>query len=250
MNHATAPPFPEGGRMIRDYLKWDSPSLGRPMEILWYGNWGRPVLMFPTSVGRFYQNEDFGLIHGLADKIDGGEIQVCCVDSVDAESWYNGGAHPGWRAARHDQYDRYIAAEVIPFIRERARRDDIVAYGASFGGYHATNFTCRHPEMISRLVSFSGLYDIHRFLNGYWDENCYFHCPTAYVANYPGELVERLSRVGIVIATGEHDSLAADNRHFAGLLRSRGIPAHDEIWPGVFGHDWPWWIENLRRFVP
>ena len=21
------------------------------------------------------------------------------------------------------------------------------------------------------------------------------------------------------------------------------------FWPGVFGHDWPWWRENLRRFV-
>jgi hypothetical protein len=25
---------------------------------------------------------------------------------------------------------------------------------------------------------------------------------------------------------------------------------HEEIWPGVFGHDWQFWIDNLRRFVP
>jgi hypothetical protein len=25
---------------------------------------------------------------------------------------------------------------------------------------------------------------------------------------------------------------------------------HSELWPGVFGHDWSFWIDNLRRFIP
>jgi esterase/lipase superfamily enzyme len=236
--------------MHRDYHRWDSPRLGRAMELLWFGHAGRPVLVFPTSVGRFYQNEDFGLVGGIADRIDAGAAQLCCVDSVDAESWYNRGAHPAARVLRHDQYDAYLAAEVVPFVRSRSGREDLVAYGASFGGYHAVNFAFRHPEMVSRVVAFSGLFDVHRFLDGHWDDLCYFHCPTAYVANYPPEWVEKVGRIGIVVATGEHDHLASENRAFADLLRSKGIPVHAEIWPGVFGHDWPWWIENLRRFVP
>jgi len=60
----------------------------------------------------------------------------------------------------------------------------------------------------------------------------------------------RLARVEWIIATGEHDSLVEDNRRFAALLSSKGIPNHAEFWPGVFGHDWPWWKENLRRFLP
>src|ERR1041384_5048214 len=104
--------------MIREHHRWDSPSLGRPMDLIWYGNWGRPVLAFPTSLGRATQNEDGGLIGALADKIDG----------VDEESWYNRGAHPEWRVSRHDQYDRYLASEVVPFIRSKAQREDIVAY--------------------------------------------------------------------------------------------------------------------------
>ena len=97
---------------------------------------------------------------------------------------------------------------------------------------------------------FSGLYDVHRFLDGHWDETCYFHCPTAYIANMDAGWVERLARVDWIIATGEHDSLVEDNRRFAALLSSKGIPNHTEIWPDVFGHDWPWWRENLRRFLP
>ena len=235
--------------MNREHHRWDSPSLGRPMELIWYGNWGRPLLAFPTSLGRATQNEDGGLIRGLEAKIDSGEVQVCCVDSIDEESWYNRGAHPGWRAQRHDQYDRYLADEVVPLIRNKAQRDDIMTFGASFGAYHAVNFAFRHPEMISRVISFSGVYDIHNFLDGYWNETCYFHCPTAYIPNYDGEWVQRVSRMGIVIATGEHDHLVQKNREFAAMLQSKRIPNHFELWPGVFGHDWPFWAQHISRFV-
>lgn len=236
--------------MHREIHRWDSPSLGRPMELIWYGNWGRPLLAFPTSLGRASQNEDGGLIRGIQDKIEAGEIQVCCVDSVDEESWYNRSAHPEWRVRRHDQYDRYIATEVVPMVRDKAQRADVMTYGASFGAYHATNFGFRHPDLISRVISFSGVYDIHRFLDGFWNETCYFHCPTAYIANFDAAWVGRFQTMGTVVATGEHDHLVQANRDFAALLQAKGIPVHHEIWSGINGHDWPWWREHLRRFVP
>lgn len=236
--------------MHKERHEWHSPSLGRTMGLLWYGHWGRPILAFPTSLGHAGQNEDFGLIGGLADKIDRGEIQVCCVDAVDEEALYNRGAPPADRVRRQDAYDRYLAEEAAPFARRKAERSDLVVYGASFGGYHAVNFSLRHPDLVTRVVAFSGLFDIHRFLDGYWDDLCYFHCPTAYVANYPAEWAERVARIGIVLATGEQDHLVPETRRFSDLLRSKRVPVHSEIWPGVTGHDWPFWIENLRRFVP
>jgi esterase/lipase superfamily enzyme len=236
--------------MDRDYAVWESPNLARKMELLWFGNSGRPVLMFPTSMGRFYQNEDFGLVGHLSGAVERREYQLVCVDSVDSESWYNQTAGPGERVLRHDQYDRYLRNELVPYIQHRAGRDDLVAYGASFGAYHAANLAGRYPEAVRKAVLFSGVYDIHRFLDGYWDKLCYFHCPTAYVANMDSDWTSRLSRVEWVIATGEHDSLIAENRQFAALLNARGIPNHAEFWPGVFGHDWPFWKENLARFLP
>lgn len=236
--------------MKKDSLGWSSAALGRPMEMLWYGHSGRPILAFPTSMGHARQNEDFGLVGGLSDRIDRGEIQICCVDAVDEEALYNRAAPPAGRVRRQDAYDRYLADEVVPFLRRRAGRGDLISYGASFGAYHAANFALRHPEMVSRLVGFSGIYDIHRFLDGYWDDLCYFHCPSAYVANFPPDWAERAARIGIVLATGEQDHLAAETRSFSDLLRSKGVPVHSELWPGVFGHDWSFWIENLRRFVP
>ena len=40
--------------MKREYGSWTSAALGRPMEFLWFGDRGRPVLFFPTSMGRFF----------------------------------------------------------------------------------------------------------------------------------------------------------------------------------------------------
>ncbi len=221
------------------------------MDLLWYGNWGRPVLAFPTSTGGCGQNEDFGLFRGgLEGKIDAGEVQVCCVDGVDGEAWANDEAHPGWKVWRHTQYDRYLETEVAPFIAAKAQRGDLITYGASLGGYHSVNFACRHPERVSRCIAFSGIYDIHRFLHGYWDDTCYFNCPTAYVPNLPPEWVDRLGHIGFVIATGEPDHRAQANRDFAATLAAKGLNVYAEIWPGVFGHDWPFWREHLARFVP
>ena len=235
--------------MYRDYVKWSSPSLARDMELLWFGKFGRPVLLFPTSAGRFHENEDMHLADSLADKVDRGEIQLVLADAVNEESWYNKHVHPAVRAARHAQYDAYLRNELVPYIFNRAQRGDLAVYGASFGAYHAANFAARYPDVVSRAVCFSGVYDVHSFLDGYWDDICYFHCPTAYIPNMDGEWVGKLSRIGWVIATGEYDTLVQKNRDFSALLASKGIPSHLEIWPGVFGHDWPWWRENLRRFV-
>ncbi len=194
--------------MHREYVAWESPTLGRKMEILWFGHGGQPMIWFPTSQGRFYQNEDFGLIGAVGDLIEGGAIQVCCVDSVDSESFYATQRHPAERIRRHDQYDAYLTNEIVPFCRAKGRYEGRVAtLGTSFGAYHAVNLAFRHPDLIDKCVGFSGKYDIHSFLDGYWDELCYFHCPTANVPNMDPEWVARLSAMDICVVTGATDNI-------------------------------------------
>jgi len=235
--------------MYRDYVRWWSPSLGRDMEFLWFGKFGRPAMLFPTSAGRFFENEDFRLTDALADKVDKGEVQLVLVDTVNNESWYNKNVHPRVRAKRHTQYDSYLRHELVPYIHNRAQRGDLAVYGASFGAYHASNFAARYPDVVSRAILFSGVFDIRSQLDGYWDDNCYFNCPVVNIPNMDGEWVGKLSRVEWILATGEHDVIVDKTKEFSGLLSMKGIPNYVEIWPGVFGHDWPWWREHLRRFV-
>ena len=235
--------------MQRSHEAWLSPHLGRPMDLLWFGWSGFPVILFPTSMGHFTQYEDMGLIGQLADKVAAGYLQLVCVDSVDAESWYNEMVPAAARGPRHEQYDAYLAAELVPYVRDRAQRPDLGVFGCSFGGYHAANFAGRHPELVKKAVCFSGIYDVHRFTDGYWDTTDYFNSPIDYIANMDAGWLARLAGIEWVIATGEYDSLVDENRRFSELLSKRGVPNHTEIWPGVFGHDWPFWNEAVRRLL-
>jgi esterase/lipase superfamily enzyme len=237
--------------MQREYVYWDSPILGRKMELLWFGRGGRPMIWFPTSQGRFYQNEDFGLIGAVADHLEAGRLQIACVDSVDAESFYATGKHPAERIRRHDQYDRYVLEEVVPWVaRKSGTNAKIATLGASFGAYHAVNFGFRHPDVCDKVVGFSGKYDIHSFLNGYWDDLCYFHCPTAYVPNMDAEWVAKLSAMDICVITGATDNIVSGTTDMIRIFHEKGIRNRASVWAAPYGHDWPWWKEQIRHYVP
>ena len=92
--------------MNREYHRWYSPSLERDMELLVFGHAGARVLAFPTSMGRFFQWEDSGMISALSEQLENGQLQVFCVDSVDSESWYAKERPQAERAWRHVLYDR------------------------------------------------------------------------------------------------------------------------------------------------
>jgi len=41
--------------MNREYHRWFSPALNRDMEMLIFGHAGARVLVFPTSLGKYYE---------------------------------------------------------------------------------------------------------------------------------------------------------------------------------------------------
>src|ERR1700687_2823185 len=122
--------------MNREYHRWYSPRLGREMELLVFGHSGTPLLVFPTSLGRFFEYEDRGMISVLSGKIESGGLQVYCVDSVDGESWYNRAIHPHHRVVRHLTYEQYVLEEVLPLIHLKNPSSELAVTGCSFGAYH------------------------------------------------------------------------------------------------------------------
>ncbi len=235
--------------MRRDYIKWYSPSLHRDMELLAFGERGFPVVVFPTSGGRFYEYEDRGMVNAVRHKIDRGDLQVICVDSVDQESWYNRAARPEDRLHRQNAFDAYLVRELAPFVRERTSWPRMGTTGCSFGGYHAINVGLRHPDLVAYAVSMSGAFDIpNRFLNGYYDENAYYNAPLEYVPNLgEGWLLDQIRRNKLVLAVGNHDPLFDQNVKMAHMLGTKRIPHVLDVWQG-FGHDWPWWQQMAEKF--
>jgi esterase/lipase superfamily enzyme len=230
----------------RDYIKEYSHSLGRDMELLHFGHAGTPLLVFPTSMGRFYQWEDFGLVGGVGDFIESGAVQLICVDSIDGESWYARDRPPGERVSRHLQYESYIVDEILP----RVPGGPPIACGTSFGALHAVLLAVRHPTRIRGYIAMSGAYDTARWLNGYHDDNVYY---TNLVEFLPGLTDEAYlgpmrAQHPKVIASGAEDPNVEDSRRVGGLLQSKGIQVGLDIWPG-WAHDWPYWKEMMRRYL-
>lgn len=232
-----------------EYHQWHSTRLNREMELLIYGYAGAPLLVFPTSMGKFYQYKDMGMIAAVAGRYESGALQAFCVDSVDAESWYNRSIPPQDRVLRHIQYEQYLLEEVVPFIRSRNADPRLAVTGCSFGGYHSVNFALRHPDLVSRCVSMGGAFDIHQFLDGYYDENCYFHCPPDFLPNLNDErYLEAYRHMGLLLGTGECDICLEENLRLSGILGAKGVPHWLDVWGSGTGHDWPWWREMAVKY--
>lgn len=236
--------------MNREYHKWYSPRLGREMELLVFGHSGLPVLVFPTSGGRFFEFEDRSMVAALADRLGSGGLQLFCVDSVDNESWYNRNVPPRWRIARHIQFEDYLTGEVVPLIRQKNQDAHLVALGCSFGGYHAANIAFRHPDLFTGLLSMSGAFEISSFLHGYYDRDCYFHLPTHYLPGMQDPwYLERFRRNTYVLATGWDDQCLEQNRTMDRILNEKGIPHKLYIWDSWNSHDWPTWQRMVQQYL-
>lgn len=236
--------------MNREYHKFQSNKLGKEMELLVFGHAGLPVVVFPTSGGRFYEFENRGMVAALADKIDAGRLQLFCVDSVNMESWYNLHLPPRLRVARHTQYEDYVIHEVLPFTRQKNDSPKLLAMGCSFGGYHAVNIALRHPDAISGFLSLSGAFDLSSFLDGYYDENCYYHMPTHYLPNLNDPwYLERFHASRFVLATGRDDHCLEDNRNLDRILTAKRIPHEFYVWDSENSHDWPTWRQMVQHYL-
>jgi esterase/lipase superfamily enzyme len=231
--------------MEREYVRRWSRALGREMELLRFGYAGRPLVAFPTSMGRFYQWEDFGLVGTLATRLAAGELALWCLDSVDGESWYAEGRSPEQRVERHLEYERYVVEEVLPEIGEPP-----VLAGPSFGAFHAVLHCLRHPDRFDGWIALSGVYDNSRWLDGYTSEGTYLTNPLAFVPALSEErhLAPLRAMSSRIVATGSDDANVTDSITLAEQLGGRGVEVRLDLWPG-WQHDWPYWQRMLEAYL-
>ena len=234
--------------MNREYHSWFSPSLNRDMDLLVFGHAGARMIVFPTSMGRFFQWEDTGMIAALGERIEQGHLQLFCVDSFDAESWYAKYLPPDERARQHERYNSYLLDEVVPFTR-RNPNPYLMTAGASFGAYHAVNFAFRYPPLVDRVIGLSGLYNITNFTGGYGGDGVYFNNPCAFIKNeHDPARLEALRHLDIILAIGRDDPSCYSNEELSSILWEKNIWHALRIWDG-WAHDWPWWKQMIDKYI-
>jgi esterase/lipase superfamily enzyme len=232
---------------------WFSPSLGHDMALMVYGHAGRPVIAFPSQEGRYWDFGDRGMVGACADFIEAGRMRLIAVDGIDWQSWANWSAHPGDRARRHEDYDRYIADEVAPFARDLTGLPTAWVTGASMGAYHAANALFRHPDIFDGLIAMSGLYQLRMFTGGHVDDAVYFNSPLLYLPGLDDPwYLERLreARIAFVVGQGAwEDEMLEDTHAMEEVLWMKGIPAVVDYWGFDVNHDWPWWQRMLPHYL-
>jgi esterase/lipase superfamily enzyme len=209
--------------MYEHYHRWYSTSLNREMEVLAFGTRGYPVMLFPTSMGRFYENKDFKLLDSVAWFVDEGLVKIYCPDGIDGLSWYNRHIHPAQRVMNHIWYDQYLLTELVPLMQRETGVQRIATAGCNMGA----------------------AFDIKDQLDGYYDDNVYFNNPPDFI---PGALSPHFNDMFVVLGTGTHDMCWDANERMSAVLRQKGINHWLDVRQGA-PHDWPAWREMFPHYL-
>lgn len=242
--------------MQREYHKWWSPRLGREMELLIFGHAGEKMLVFPTRGGRFYEYENMRMIEVLRGKIEAGQLQVWCLDSIDTESFYCFWAHPSGRIQRHQQYEEYVLCEVFPLMEAKNPNPSVTAHGCSLGAFHAANIAFRHPHLFKKLTAFSGRYDLtwsvehfRDLFDGYYSEDVYYHTPTHFLPNLGcTDRLGKLREMDILLTIGKEDPFRDNNERLSDILRGKDVNHSIFFWDER-AHQGHYWRKMAQIYV-
>jgi esterase/lipase superfamily enzyme len=236
-----------------------SPASGWRGQVVVHGHWGAPVVVFPSEGGRAWDFEDNGMVDAVRGLLDGGRIKLFCVDSADAATWSDRSIGLEERASRHDQYERWVLDQVVPYVHgECGGLQPILAMGCSLGAFHAANIALRNAHVFPRALCLSGSYDPSRW-HAWGDpgDAAYFHNPMQYVANLGGDHLDWLRRtvhLTLVVGQGswEVDPTGAlpSTLAFAEALSAKGVPHELDVWGHDVPHDWGSWQRQAAHHLP
>jgi esterase/lipase superfamily enzyme len=236
-----------------------APSIGASGDVIAYGHWGRPVLVFPSEAGSAQDFAGNGMVDAVKGLIDEGRVKLYCVDSFDAGSWSDYAVPTEERARRHRAYEAWITEQVVPLIhRDCGGPVDITTLGCSMGAYHAVNFAFKRADLFPLAVGLSGNYDPTTWRSwGDLGEETYFNNPCAYVANLEGDHLDWLrQRLSVLLVVGEGawevDPTGAlpGTHRLAHLLRSKSLRHELDVWGPDSPHDWPSWRRQFAHHLP
>jgi esterase/lipase superfamily enzyme len=228
-------------------------------NLIAYGHYGRPMLVFPSEQGRAWDFENNGMIDAVADLVDAGRVKIYCVDSADSWTWSDSSAPIEERARRHADYESWVRSKVVGWISDDCAGSlDIITFGASMGAYHAVNFALKHAHVFPVAMGFSGNYDPTTW--NAWGERgeaWYFNNPMSYVANLEGGHLDWLrERLNLLLVVGQGafevspTGALPSTRQFAELLSSKGIRHELDVWGFDIPHDWSAWQAQIRHHLP
>ncbi len=247
--------------MKKEWYSKFSQCLNRDMAFNVYGHAGKPILVFPSQNGRYFDFENNGMVDCIAHLIEDGKVQLFCCDSIDEEGWSNENGFGPHRTYMIEQFYYYIVHELVPLIEEintasngGVKASGIFTTGCSMGATHAANFMFRRPDIFDGTIALSGYYDSDLFFKGYFDEILYNNSPCQFIHGMSQDhpYVELYKKNKIILCCGQgawEDDMIRSSHRMKELLDYKGIPAWIDFWGFDVNHDWPWWRIQLPYFL-
>ncbi len=232
--------------------QWHSPHLDRSVEIACWGDFGTPVLVFPTAGGDAEEIERFHVIDACAELVDAGRIKIYSCDSINGRAMLTAegdSQHLSWILRR---FIEFIGNELVPAIRADCRSDSIqiITAGASIGAYNALASLCRYPDDFTTAICMSGTYDLARFMNGPTNEHFHWASPLHHLDTLDDDHMAKLRERSVVLACGEGaNEDIGESWAAAHVLGSAGIPNRVDSWGPDWPHDWHTWRAMLPRYL-
>ena len=236
----------------KDVFHWHSPQLERDVQLVRWGHYGTPVMLFPTAGGDAEEVERFHLVRVLEPLLAAGRIKVYSTDSVAGRAWISGEHSGEYCSKLQNRFDAFIYREVTPAIRRDCQSEDIeiIAAGASIGAFNAVATVCRHPDAFRLAISMSGTYDLSKYLEGRFNEDFYFSSPLHFLPDLEGPLLEALQKRMILLPTGEGDyEDIGESWRMARVLGAKRIPNRVDPWGRDYHHNWNTWREMLPKYL-
>jgi len=236
----------------KDVVRWYSPRIQQETQLVRWGHYGTPVLLYPTAGGDAEEVERFHLVRVLGDLIEDGRIKVYSTDSVAGRAWIGGKESGEYRSKLQTLFDAFIYEEVTPAIRKDCDSEDIeiIAAGASIGAFNAVATVCRHPHAYRMAIGMSGTYDLSKYLEGRFNQDFYFSSPLHFLPGLEGPQLETLQKRFILLPTGEGNyEDIGESWRMAKVLGAKGIPNRVDPWGPSWHHDWVTWREMLPKYL-
>lgn len=234
--------------------RWYSRHLGEEVQIVRWGHFGVPVLIFPTAGGDAEEIERFKLTDVLSELIDGGRIKLYSCDSVAGRTWLTEGVSPVHGSWVQNRFDAFVCDELLGAIRADCESPDVlpIVGGASIGAFNALATLCRHPESFRSAICMSGTYDLEKNLKGEEVNLDFFYSsPLHFLPSMEeGDQLELLRSRFILLTHGQGLwEEPSESWRVAEVLGSRDIPNRVDAWGPEWNHDWPTWREMLPKYI-
>lgn len=238
--------------MERLATRWYSTRIEQEIQIVRWGHYGTPVLLFPTAGGDAEEVERWHLVDALGDLIDAGRIKVYSTESVAGRAWIEKEESAEYCSLLQNRFDAFVYEELAPAIRKDCESGDveIIAAGASIGAFNAVATVCRHPDVFKLAIGMSGTYDLSKYLLGRMNQDFYFSSPLHYLPGLKGPQLDALRSRFILLASGEGAwEDIGESWRIANTLGARSVPNRVDSWGKDWKHDWETWRAMLPRYL-